>query len=87
MIQAGGPPAGLMSHAASPDGDGLFISEVLCAESEGQPYIDDGRRPLFAEGGLNGHATVGPPGRSLAGRDVPAPCPAGRRAMVLRTTG
>ena len=49
MTQAGGPPAGLMSHAVYPDGDGFVIAEVWPAESEGQGYIDDVLRPLIED--------------------------------------
>lgn len=66
MMQAGGPPAGLMSHAVYPEGDGFVIAEVWRAESEGQPYIDDVLRPLLAELGLTGHATVVRPVWSFA---------------------
>jgi hypothetical protein len=58
MMQAGGPPAGLMSHAVYPEDDGFIIAEVWRTESEGQPYIDDVLRPLLAEVGLTGQATV-----------------------------
>ncbi len=32
MMQAGGPPAGLMSHAVYPEGEGFVIAEVWRAE-------------------------------------------------------
>ena len=58
MTQAGGPPAGLMSHVVYPDGDGFVIAEVWRAESEGQSYIDDVLRPLIDESGLPAQDTV-----------------------------
>lgn len=66
MVQAGGPPAGLMSHAVYPEDDGFIIAEVWRTESEGQPYIDDVLRPLLAEVGLSGQATVVRPVWSFA---------------------
>ena len=66
MMQAGGPPAGLMSHAVYPDGDGFVIAEVWRAESEGQSYIDDVLRPLLDESGLTGQDTVVRPVWSFA---------------------
>ena len=54
MSEAGGPPAGLMSHAVYPEGDGFVIAEVWRAEEEGQRYIGDVLRPLLAELGLTG---------------------------------
>jgi hypothetical protein len=66
MMQAGGPPAGLMSHAVYPDGDGFVIAEVWRAESEGQSYIDDVLRPLLDESGLAGQDTVVRPVWSFA---------------------
>lgn len=66
MMQAGGPPAGLMSHAVYPDGDGFVIAEVWRAESEGQSYIDDVLSPLLAEVGLTARSTVVRPVWSFA---------------------
>ena len=66
MMQAGGPPAGLMSHAVYPEGDGFVIAEVWRTESEGQRYIDDVLRLLLAESGLTGQETVGRPVWSFA---------------------
>ena len=37
MMQAGGPPDGLMSHAVYPEGDGFVISEAWRGEAEGGP--------------------------------------------------
>ncbi|MDQ6641782.1 MAG: hypothetical protein M3Y66_04725 [Actinomycetota bacterium] len=66
MMEAEGPPAGLMSHAVYPEGDGFVIAEVWRAESEGQSYIDDVLRPLLAESRLNGQDTVVRPVWSFA---------------------
>ena len=52
MEQAGGPPAGLMSHVAYPDGDGFVIADVWRTQADGQPYVDDVLRPLLAQVGL-----------------------------------
>ena len=65
MIQAGGLPAGLMSHGY-PEGEGFVIAEVWRAEPEGQGYIDDVLRPLIAESGLTGQDTVVRPVWSFA---------------------
>jgi hypothetical protein len=66
MMAAGGPPAGLMSHAVYPEGDGFVIAEVWRAESDGQSYIDGVLRPLLAASGLTGHDTVVRPVWSFA---------------------
>ncbi len=58
MMQAGGPPAGLMSHAVYPEGDGFIIAEVWRGETEGRPYIDDVLRPLVTGLGLNADETT-----------------------------
>ena len=59
MMQAGGPPPGLMSHAVYPEGDGFVVAEVWRTESEGQRYIDNVLRGLLAESGLTGQQAVG----------------------------
>lgn len=66
MSEAGGPPAGLMSHAVYPEGDGFVIAEVWRAEEEGQRYIGDVLRPLLAELGLTGQDNVVRPVWSFA---------------------
>jgi hypothetical protein len=55
MAQAGGPPAGLMSHVAYPERDGFVVAQVWRAETEGQPYFDEVLLPLLAELGLKTH--------------------------------
>jgi len=57
MMQAGGPPDGLMSHVVYPEGDGFVIADVWRSESDGRPYFDDVLRPLLAELGLTAHET------------------------------
>ena len=52
MTQAGGPPAGLMSHVVYPQGEGFVIAEVWRTQQEGQPYVDEVLRALLAELGL-----------------------------------
>ena len=52
MMQAGGPPDGLMSHVVYPDGDGFVVADVWRTEAVGRPYFDDVLRPLMAELGL-----------------------------------
>ena len=66
MMHAGGPPAGLMSHAVYPEGDGFVIAEVWRAEAEGQSYIDDVLRPLLSELALTGQVNVVRPVWSFA---------------------
>ncbi len=66
MKQAGGPPAGLMSHVAYPEGGGFVIAEVWRTEAEGRPYVDDVLRPLLTELGLNAHETTVHPVWSFA---------------------
>jgi hypothetical protein len=58
MRQAGGPPAGLMSHAVYPEDDGFIIAEVWRVESEGRHYIDDVLGPLLAESALTAQGHV-----------------------------
>jgi hypothetical protein len=58
MMQAGGPPDGLMSHVVYPEGDGFVIADVWRTESDGRPYFDDVLRPMLAELGLTAHETT-----------------------------
>lgn len=53
MSAAGGPPAGLMSHVAYPEGDGFVVAEVWRTEAEGQAYVNEVLRPLVSEAGLS----------------------------------
>ena len=53
MAEAGGPPAGLMSHVVYPHGEGFVIAEVWRTDSEGVTYVDDVLRPLLAGLELN----------------------------------
>jgi hypothetical protein len=52
MTQAGGPPAGLMSHVVCPEGEGFVVSDVWRTQAEGAPFFDEVLRPLLLELGL-----------------------------------
>jgi hypothetical protein len=52
MGQAGGPPAGLMSHVVYPHGEGFVIAEVWRTQDEGQPYVEEVLRPFLIELGM-----------------------------------
>jgi hypothetical protein len=52
LIQAGGPPEGLMSHVVYPQGEGFVVAEVWRTQAEGQPYVDEVLGPLLIELGL-----------------------------------
>jgi hypothetical protein len=58
MMQAGGPPVGLMSHVVYPEGEGFVLAEVWRAPEEGQTYVDTVLRPLVSEVGLTGEETT-----------------------------
>lgn len=61
MGQAGGPPAGLMSHVVYPEGDGFILADVWRTQTEGQSYVEEVLRPLLSELGLKADpATVRP---------------------------
>lgn len=66
MMQAGGPPAGLMSHVVYPEGDGFVVADVWRAQTEGEPWVDDVLRPLMSELGLAVRETVVRPVWSFA---------------------
>jgi hypothetical protein len=66
MMDAGGPPDGLMSHAVYPDGDGAIIAEVWRAEPDGQRYFEEVLKPLIAESGLTAQDVVVRPVWSFA---------------------
>ena len=57
MMEAGGPPEGLMSHVVYPEDNGFVIAEVWRAEPEGRTYVEEVLRPLVT--GL--HLTAGEP--------------------------
>ena len=57
MAEAGGPPAGLMSHVVYPEGDGFVVAEVWRTESDGAAYVDDVLRPMVGGLGLTAEAT------------------------------
>ena len=52
MMQAGGPPAGLMSHIVYPQGEGFVVADVWRTPAEGQRYVDEVLRPLLIDLGL-----------------------------------
>jgi hypothetical protein len=52
MSQAGGPPAGLMSHVVYPHGEGFVVAEVWRTQAEGEPYVNEVLRPLVIDLGL-----------------------------------
>ena len=52
MSQAGGPPAGLMSHVVYPQDEGFVVAEVWRTQAEGQQYVDEVLGPLLTELGL-----------------------------------
>ena len=52
MMEAGGPPEGLMSHVVYPEGDGFVVADVWRTEADGQRYLDDVLRPLVREQNL-----------------------------------
>jgi hypothetical protein len=66
MAQAGGPPAGLMSHVAYPEDDGFIVAEVWRTHADGQPYFDEVLLPLMADLGLNALETTVRPVWSFA---------------------
>lgn len=58
---AGGPPGGLMSHVAYPEGEGFVLAGVWRSEAEGREYVDGGLRGLLADVGLTpGETDVAP---------------------------
>ena len=66
MMEAGGPPAGLMSHMAYPSGDGVKIADVWSTEAQGTAYVEEVLRPLIDEAGLTVGATETAPVWSFA---------------------
>ena len=57
MMDAGGPPDGLMSHVVYPEGDGFVVAEVSRTESEGQDYLEGVLRPLVSRLSLTATGT------------------------------
>jgi hypothetical protein len=41
MMNAGGPPPGLMAHVVYPEGAGFVVAEVWSTELEGRAYVSD----------------------------------------------
>ena len=66
MMEAGGPPDGLMSHAVYPEGEGFIVAQVWRSEADGRPYVDDVLRPMVTGLGLNAHETIVRPVWSFA---------------------
>ncbi len=58
MGDAGGPPAGLMSHVVYPIDEGFVVAEVWRAEAEGRTYADDVLAPMLTELGLTLRGTT-----------------------------
>lgn len=52
MMQAGGPPAGLMSHVVHPQDEGFLVADVWRTQADGQAFVDEVLRPLSTELGL-----------------------------------
>ena len=52
LMQAGGPPTGLMSHVVYPDGEGFVIADVWRTEQEGRSFFDEVLRPMLTDSGL-----------------------------------
>jgi hypothetical protein len=66
MMQAGGPPAGLISHVVYPQGEGFVLADEWRTQAEGQPYVDEVLRPLLTELGLTATESTVLPVRSFA---------------------
>lgn len=61
MEQAGGPPAGLMSHVVHPQGEGFVAADVWRTRADVQQYVEEVLRPLLIELGLTAaESTVRP---------------------------
>lgn len=66
MMEAGGPPAGLMAHVAYPEADGFIVAEVWRSQDEGERYVDDILRPMLKDLGLTAEETTIQPVWSFA---------------------
>ena len=66
MEEAGGPPAGLMSHVVYPEGAGFVVAQVWRSEAEGRDYVDSRLRGLLADVDLTLHGTEVRPAWSFA---------------------
>jgi hypothetical protein len=66
MMEAGGPPAGLMSHVVCPQGEGFSVAQVWRTEVEGLGYLDAHLRPLLDRIGLTASPTTARPVWSFA---------------------
>ena len=66
MSEAGGPPAGLMSHVVHPEGAGFTVAQVWRTEAEGRTYLDETLRPLLTALNLAAGETTADPVWSFA---------------------
>ena len=60
MEQAGGPPAGLMSHVVYPDDSGFVLADVWRTSDEARLYVNDVLGPLTELGLETEEAAVRP---------------------------
>ncbi len=58
MMDAGGPPDGLMSHVVYPVDEGFVVAEVWRAETEGRAYVDSVLAPMLTDLGLTLRGTT-----------------------------
>ena len=52
LMQAGGPPPGLMSHVVYPAGEGFVVADVWRTEAEGRSFFDEVFRPMLTDSEL-----------------------------------
>jgi hypothetical protein len=52
MMEAGGPPTGLMSHVAHPEGDGFVLAQVWRTEAAFRDHFVGQLRALLSDLGL-----------------------------------
>ncbi len=57
MMEAGGPPAGLMVHFHAPHGDGFRLCNIWRTEAEMDAFYRDVIRPKLAAAGLEADET------------------------------
>lgn len=66
MMEAGGPPDGMMSHVVYPEADGFVIAQVWRDEATGRAYAGEVLRRLLDDLGLPSHQTTALPVWSFA---------------------
>jgi len=66
MMQAGGPPVGLMAHVGYPSGEGFVVCNVWRSEAEMQSFHHAVLLPKLAEAGLEPADSVVSPVWSFA---------------------